>query len=134
MRILAILLCIGLFTGHVAQARSYGKRPAAKVQHTPAQTMLNTLDSMTLTLNKVQSKSTADTAAPALLELHQEYQILCDAVDDMPEMPEPALSMHEDRLDKSLDNFRLACIRLQREKCYGSSRLGEAIRKVTRNF
>lgn len=134
MRILAILLCAGLFTGHLAQARSHSKRPQVRMQHTPAHAMLNTLDSMTLTLNRVQNKSTADAAAPTLLKLHQEYLILCDAVDSMPEMPEPALSLHEARLDESLNNFRLACIRLQREKCYGSTRLGEAIRKIVRDF
>ena len=134
MRILPILLCAGLFTGQLAQARSHNRRTSTQVRHTPAQAMLNTLDSMTLTLNSVQNKATADAAAPILLTQHQKYQLQRDAADSMPELPEPALIQHLSRLDKSMNNFRLACARLLREKCYGSSRLGEAIRKVVQAF
>ena len=134
MRILAVLLCGGLLIGHVAQAHGHSNRTSALIQPPPAQAMLNALNSMTRTLNRVENKSTADAAAPTLLRLHQEYLIQSNAAENTPEMPEPALTQHMVMLDKALNNFRLACIRLQRKKCYGSSRLREAIRKVVRDF
>ena len=134
MRILAILLCTALLTGQLAQARSHSSRVTTQTRHTPARAMLDTLDSITLMLNRVQNKVTADAAAPTLLTLHKEYQLQRAAADSMPEMPEPALTLHLDRLDNSMNKFRLICVHLLQEKCYGSSRLGEAIRKVIQDF
>lgn len=134
MRPALLLLCsAALLAGLPTQARSPRPR-IAELQHSPAQAMLNSLDSMTNRLNQVSSRQEAETAAPELLQLHQEYLVRRDAAEDMPEMPSGALDRHLARLDRSMNHFRLACARLLREKCYGSAQLRNAIQTVARDF
>ncbi len=129
-----ILICAAVLAILPAQARAAASRPAAVPQRHPAQSMLSTLERMSLLLNKVDTRMEADAAAPVLLKLHQQYLSQRDAAEGGPDMPARALDEHLARLDTSMNTFRLACARLLREKCYGSTQLGGAIRKVAQDF
>lgn len=37
-------------------------------------------------------------------------------------------------MDMAMNDFRLACARLLQEKCYGSTKLGKAIKTVAAKF
>ena len=134
MRPALVLLCsAALLAGLPTQARSPRPHIAAP-QHSPAQAMLDSLNSMTHRLNQVSCRQQADTAAQELLQLHQEYRARRDAAENMPEMPARALDRHLARMDSAMNHFRLACARLLREKCYGSAQLRNAIQTVARDF
>ena len=136
MRLIPAILCsAALLAGLQAQAHSRTSRrgPGAAV-YAPAQGMLSSLNSMSFTLNQVDSRQKADSAAPALLEQHQQYLQQREAAEHMPDMPQRAMEQHLARLDTAMNSFRLACARLLREKCYGSTRLGGAIKHVIQDF
>lgn len=136
MRLILATLCgAALLAGLQAQASSHtGRRAPGATAYTPAQGMLSTLNSMSFNLNQVDSRQKADAAAPALLELHQQYLQQRETAENMPDMPQRALDQHLARLDTAMNSFRLACARLLREKCYGSTRLGGAIKHIVQDF
>ena len=96
--------------------------------------MVNTLCSMSLLLDAVRDKASADTAAPMLLELYRLFHAQQAAAEDMPQMNSRTLDSHLARMDAAMNAFRLACARVHQEKCYGSTQLGKAVKKVAQEF
>jgi hypothetical protein len=48
--------------------------------------------------------------------------------------PPANLNRHLAEMDMAMNDFRLACARLLQEKCYGSTKLGKAIKTVAAKF
>ena len=110
------------------QPRSHA---GSRQPNSPAWGMLQSLRTMTLLLDRVNSRSTADAAAPRLLELNRDFHRQQAAAENAP----PAdLHRHLADMDQAMNDFRLACARVMQEKCYGSSRLGKAIRQTANEF
>lgn len=107
---------------------------ATASQQSPAQDMVQTLHSMRFVLDGVKDKPSADAAAPKLLELNRQFHARQAAAEDMPPMTDAALNRHLSRMDQAMNDFRLACARVLQEKCYGSTQLGKAVKKVAQGF
>ncbi len=136
MRCILLLILGAAMYSSTAETRQHPRRDSARhhaAHGRPAQQMLNTLASMGNLLNTVQSKATADNAAPALQEMYQQYQLQRNAAEEQP-MTNAALNHHLAQMDKAMNNFRLACARLMQEKFYGSAQLGRTVRKIAKDF
>ena len=129
MRILCILLLtLGVLCVPVQAAHT---RHSVSRQLSPAQGMLQNLRGMTTLLDSIGTRAAADAAAPRLLELNKEFHKMQEAAENHP----PAnLNRHLAEMDLAMNDFRLACARLLQEKCYGSAKLGKALKTVTRSF
>lgn len=133
MRYLPFLLLGGLIWLSPAEARSAGHRIAA-AQHSPAQGMVQALDSMSALLNSVYSKAEADAAAQQLLKQYKEFRRLQAAAEELPPMPHKNMQQHLSDMEQAMNGFRMACVRLAQEKCYGSAPLGKAVKKLAQDF
>ena len=100
----------------------------------PAQEMVQTLESMSLLLNSVSSRSTAENAAPRLAQLYKAYKQQQNRAENMPPMSDSMLSRHLEKMDSAMNNFRMACARLMQEKFYGSNQLRGTVRKIAQHF
>lgn len=129
MRILCILLvALGALCVPVQAAHT---RHSVSRQLSPAQGMLQNLRAMSTLLDSVGTRAAADAAAPRLLELSKEFHKMQDAAENHP----PAnLNRHLAEMDMAMNDFRLACARLLQEKCYGSTKLGKAIKTEAAKF
>lgn len=129
MRILSILLLtLGILC---VPAQAAHTRHSVSRQLSPAQGMLQNLRGMSTLLDSVGSRAAADAAAPRLLELNEEFHKMQEAAEDHP----PAnLNRHLAEMDLAMNDFRLSCARLLQEKCYGSAKLGKALKIVTKSF
>ena len=129
MRILSILLlALGILC---VPAQAAHTRHSVSRQLSPAQGMLQDLRAMTTLLDSVGSRAAADAAAPRLLGLNEEFHRMQEAAEDHP----PAnLNRHLAEMDLAMNDFRLSCARLLQEKCYGSTKLGKAIKTVAAKF
>ena len=68
--------------------------------------------------------------APALLPTPQHPDCWSTAENH----PPANLNKHLAEMDMAMNDFRLACARLLQEKCYGSTKLGKAIKTVAAKF
>ena len=129
MRILSILLLtLGVLC---VPAQAAHTRHSVSRQLSPAQGMLQNLRGMTTLLDSVGTRAAGDAAAPRLLELNKEFHKMQEAAENHP----PAnLNRHLAEMDLAMNDFRLACARLLQEKCYGSAKLGKAIKTVAARF
>ena len=93
--------------------------------------MLQNLRAMSTLLDSVGTRAAADAATPRLLELNKEFHKMQEAAENHP----PAnLNRHLAEMDLAMNDFRLSCARLLQEKCYGSTKLGKAIKTVAAKF
>lgn len=130
--LLGTLLCLSPAEARVHHARRATAHTAA--EHSPAQGMVQTLNSMSAQLNSVHSKTAADAAAPQLMEQYKEFRSLQAAAEEQPPMTSAALERHLSSMDLAMNDFRMACARLIQEKFYGSATLGKAVKKMARDF
>lgn len=126
--LLLLLMTAGLISP--ADART----PHAAVQHRPAQDMLQTMESMTRLMDSVRNRQAADAAAPQLSKLYKEYRTQRKAAENAAPMTGQLLEKHLSQMDRSMDDFRMACARLMRENFYGSTKLGGAVKKIAKGF
>lgn len=136
MRHLFLILLGALLCYPLAEARSHICRATAHTtaQHSPAQGMVQSLNSMSALLNSVRSKAAADAATPQLLARYKEFRQLQAAAEEQPPMTAAAMERHLSTMDQAMNEFRLACARLVQEKFYASAPLGKAVKKVAQNF
>lgn len=136
MRISTVLILVGLLAvfpaGIPVQASPRSMHAAAHTR--PAQEMVQTLESMSLLLNSVSSRSTAENAAPRLAQLYKAYKLQQNRAENMPPMSGSMLSRHLEKMDSAMNNFRMSCARLMQEKFYGSNQLRGTVRKIAQDF
>ena len=111
------------------QARSY-IRITNSAEKAPAENMVQTLNSMSALLDCVTHKANADTAATELKKLHTRFRELQQAAEHLPPMTNKKLNRHLVQMDTAMNHLRLACARLMREKFYGSTALGKAVKEI----
>ena len=123
-----LLLTLGILC---VPAQAAHTRHSVSRQLSPAQGILQNLRGMSTLLDSVDTRASADAAAPRLLELNKEFHKMQEAAEDHP----PAnLNRHLAEMDLAMNDFRLACARVLQEKCYGSTKLGQAIKTVANRF
>ena len=136
MRTSTVLILAGLLAVFPASipAQASPRSMHAGVPSRPAQEMVQTLESMSLLLNSVSNRSTAENAAPRLAQLHKAYKQQQNHAENMPPMSDSMLSRHLEKMDRAMNNFRMACARLMQEKFYGSNQLRGTVRKIAQDF
>ncbi len=92
--------------------------------------MVQTLNSMSALLDCVTHKANADTATTEPKKLHTRFRELQQAAEHLPPMTNEKLNRHLVQMDTAMNHFRLACARLMREKFYGSTALGKAVKEI----
>ncbi len=132
MRRIPLFLLLLMTAGLSAPAAARVSHVAA--QHRPAQEMLQTMESMTRLMDSVRNREAADAAAPQLTKLYKEYRTQRNAAENAAPMTGQALEKHLTQMDRSMDDFRMACARLMRENFYGSTRLGGTVKKIAKGF
>ena len=132
MRRIPLFLLLLMTAGLSAPAADRVSHVAA--QHRPAQEMLQTMESMTRLMDSVRNREAADATAPQLTKLYKEYRTQRNAAENAAPMTGQALEKHLTQMDRSMDDFRMACARLMREKFYGSTRLGGTVKKIAKGF
>lgn len=136
MRRVLILILAAIICAPSVQANHHSVRAVkgAGLRYSPAQEMLQSLDSMSTLLNSVYSRQAADAAVPQLSELYKQYIEQRNAAENMPIMSEQAMTRHMAQMDSGMNTFRLACARLIQAKFYDSAQLGRTVKRIAQDF
>lgn len=97
---------------------------------------LQLLDSMSNLLNQVNDTASANAAAPRLLRKAEQFMQLQETAETAKEASISRSSQlrYIRQMEQSLNAFRLTCLRVAQEKCYGSTALRQAVFQISQSF
>lgn len=117
----------GVFTQSEQERSPYTKKLNQRLQ---------LLGSMSKLLYEVRDTTSADTAAPRLLRKAAQFQQLQEELEKcgVPAISKASQLRYVQQMEHALNIFRLVCLRVTQEKCYGSAALRQAIGKISQSF
>ena len=123
-----VLLLIGTF------AHADTEEQITRFRQFTAKETLVCYEQMATLLHKVHDKKGADAAASPLKRQQRLLQAISLMADNIPESNSPLSEQHLHKLEKAMNEVRMSAARVLRENCYGSERLGKAIRSMVSAF
>lgn len=97
---------------------------------------LQILNRMSDQLSHVRSTASADAAAPRLLHKMEQFQKLQEAAEiaNGSTISRASRLRYLQQMEQAMNAFRLACLRVVQEDCYGSTVLRQAMGKISQSF
>lgn len=135
-----IIILAAALLSTIIPAQAVGVFTENELEGSPYAVILNqrllVLDSMSGLLNQVKDTASANAAAPRLLRKAERFEQLQKTAESAEKAPISRASQlrYVRQMEHTLDAFRLACLRVAQEKCYGSAALRQAIGKINQSF